>query len=93
MFYLLNSRHILAPVTTREGLFGNPYVLGAIALGVVLQLLYTHAAPMQAVFGSTDLDAAQWGRVVAAGAAVFVIAELEKLIVRNSRFLPTSIPA
>ncbi len=93
MFYLFNSRHILAPVTTREGLFGNPCVLGAIALGVVLQLLYTHAAPMQAVFGSTDLDAAQWGRVVAAGAAVFVIAELEKLVVRNSRFLPTSIPA
>src|SRR5690606_20352120 len=31
MFYLLNSRHIFASVLSREGLFGNPYVLAAIA--------------------------------------------------------------
>ena len=78
MFYLLNSRHILRSVLSREGLFGNTYVLVAIAACAVLQIAYTEFAPFQSIFGSTPLNGWEWARVVAAGATVFVVAELEK---------------
>ena len=86
MFYLVNSRYILRPVVSREGLFGNPYVLIAIAACVALQLAFVHAAPLQAVFRSTPLSPGEWLKVLAAGALVFVVAELEKGVV--ARFLP-----
>jgi len=84
MFYLLNSRFVFAPVLTRKGLFGNPYVLVAIAACIPLQLLYTHTAPMQATFGSADLSLVEWSKVIAAGLLVFCVAELEKWILRSN---------
>ncbi len=78
MFYLYNSRHILHSVLNREGLLGNLKVPAAIALCAAMQLAFVHAAWLQQVFGSTDLTLAEWGRVLLAGAAVFVVAEVEK---------------
>ncbi|WP_186424979.1 cation-transporting P-type ATPase [Cupriavidus metallidurans] len=83
MFYLLNSRHILKTVLNREGLFGNPYVLLAIAACVPLQLAYTHLPLMQAVFDSTDLSALEWCKVIGAGLLVFCVAEIEKILIRR----------
>ncbi|MBN9463719.1 MAG: cation-transporting P-type ATPase, partial [Burkholderiales bacterium] len=85
MFYLLNSRHILAPVTSRAGLLGNPYVLVTIGACFALQLLYTHVGAMQAIFGSRDLSAVEWAKVLGAGMLVFALAELEKLAIRRWR--------
>jgi magnesium-transporting ATPase (P-type) len=84
MFYLLNSRFILAPVASRAGLFGNPYALLAIAACVPLQLAFTYAAPMQAIFGSTGLAGGDWLKVLLAGVLVFGLAELEKWAIRRS---------
>jgi magnesium-transporting ATPase (P-type) len=84
MFYLVNSRFILRPALGRDGLTGNPYVVLAIAACIPLQLAYTYAPAMQAIFGSTGLDAQEWGKVLAAGLLVFCVAELEKLIVRRT---------
>ena len=86
MFYLLNSRFILRPVLGRPGLTGNPYVWFAIAACIPLQLAYTHAPAMQALFGSTDLSVQEWLKVLVAGMLVFSVAEVEKLIVRRTRF-------
>jgi len=91
MFYLFNSRYILAPVVNREGLTGNPYVLVAIAACIPLQIAYTHVPFMQAIFGSTDLSALEWLKVLGAGMLVFTIAELEKTVIRRLR--GTSRPA
>jgi magnesium-transporting ATPase (P-type) len=84
MFYLVNSRHVLGSVLNREGLTGNRVVLLAIALCVPLQLAFTYLPAMQAIFGSTGLDAAEWLKVVAAGLLVFVVAELEKWVIRRT---------
>jgi len=84
MFYLINSRHVLASVLNREGLTGNRVVLLAIALCVLLQLAFTYLPVMQGIFGSTGLDAVQWFKVVAAGLLVFVVAELEKWVIRRT---------
>ncbi|KAA0908271.1 hypothetical protein FLO80_22385, partial [Aquicoccus porphyridii] len=85
MFYLLNSRHIYDSVLSREGLFGNRQVLLAIAACVVLQLLYTYAPPLQALFGSVGLAPGEWARVQLAGLGLFCVAELEKWLCRRVR--------
>src|SRR5690554_2290856 len=88
MFYLINSRYILAPVLNREGLLGNRYVLLALAACASLQLIYTYVPVMQELFGSVGLTAGQWLKVLGAGLLVFVGAELEKRLIRNTRFAP-----
>lgn len=85
MVYLLASRHIERSVLTREGLLGNRYVPVTIAICAVLQIAFTHAPWLQRVFGSTDLDAGQWLRVIAAGSLVFIVSEIEKAVVRRVR--------
>ena len=55
----------------------------AIALCALLQLAFVHAPWLQRVFGSTDLSAAEWLQVVLAGAAVFLVAETEKWVLRQ----------
>jgi magnesium-transporting ATPase (P-type) len=84
MFYLLNSRHVLASVLNREGLTGNRIALWAIAACVPLQLAFTHLPLMQGIFGSTDLDLIEWLKVFGAGLMVFCFAELEKFVIRRT---------
>jgi len=79
-FYLLNSRYLHASVMNRRGLADNRYALWAIALVIFFQLLFTYAAPMQTLFGTTAIDAATWGLIVLVGSSVFFLVELEKLL-------------
>lgn len=92
MFYLINSRYIYKSVLSFEGLFGNPYILAAIAVCAGLQILYTHAEPLQKLFGSTDLSLDEWLKVTLAGAFVFTVAELEKAVIRVFRYLNRASP-
>jgi magnesium-transporting ATPase (P-type) len=79
-FYLLNSRYLHASVMNRRGLTGNRYTLWAISVVIIFQLLFTYAAPMQALFGTAAIDAATWGLIVLASSSVFFLVELEKLL-------------
>jgi magnesium-transporting ATPase (P-type) len=83
VFYLFSSRYLYAPAYTRAGILGNPYVLLAVGAIVLLQLGFTYAPPMQVLFGTADIDAATWGKILAAAAAVFVLVELEKALLRR----------
>jgi magnesium-transporting ATPase (P-type) len=85
MFYLVNSRYIERSALSLEGLAGNRQVLMAIGVCAALQLGFVHAPPLQAVFGSTHLDAAEWGRALLAGVFVFAAAEIEKAVIRARR--------
>jgi magnesium-transporting ATPase (P-type) len=87
MFYLINSRYIYKSVLSLEGLFGNRYALIAIAACAMLQLAYTHASPLQALFNSTDLSCNEWLKVLLVGMAIFLTAELEKAVLHLFRFL------
>ncbi|NLY63796.1 MAG: cation-transporting P-type ATPase [Alcaligenaceae bacterium] len=82
MFYLFNSRFILQPVLSREGLTGNRYILLAVAACIPLQLAYTYLPTMQTIFNSAGLSLLEWGKVLAAGLLLFLLAELEKWLVR-----------
>ncbi len=92
MFYLINSRYILAPVTSLRGLTGNRYVLLALAACLPLQIAYTHAPAMQAVFGSVALSLSEWGQAGCAGLLVFCVAELEKYALRRSGLAARLLP-
>jgi len=85
MFYLINSRYIFKSAFSLEGLFGNRYVLIAIAACAALQIAYTHTRPLQVLFGSTDLSPEEWLKVTLAGVFVFSVAEIEKAVIRVFR--------
>ncbi len=86
--YLLNCRRLLASVVDRSGLLGSRPVLIAIAIVVVLQILFTYAPPMQVLFGSAPLGFLPWLRIALAGVLVFAVVELEKAWQRRRRTRP-----
>ncbi len=82
VFYLLNARHLRASVLSREGLFGNRWVLRAIVVVLVLQGLFTYTLPMQLLFGTQNLKAHEWLWIVLMASSVFILVELEKAVLR-----------
>jgi len=82
MFYLLNTRYLLAPSWPLHALTGNRYVPLSIAAVFAVQLLFTYAPFMQSLFQSAALGLEVWGRIVLIGAVIYVIVELEKWMVR-----------
>jgi magnesium-transporting ATPase (P-type) len=80
--YLLSSRFLLAPARPHRVLRGNPWVPLSIALIVGLQLLFTYAPFMRALFHSAPLSLEAWGRIVLIAFSIFLIVELEKWLVR-----------
>ena len=82
VFYLINSRYLHDSVVNREGLFGNRYVLWAIGVVIVFQLLFTYAGPMQVLFGTAAIDLFTWGLIILVAFSVFVLVELEKALYR-----------
>ncbi|MGQ9860446.1 MAG: cation transporting ATPase C-terminal domain-containing protein [Thiobacillaceae bacterium] len=80
----MNCRRLTNPVLSWEGITGRRYVW--IAIGVLLlQLAFTYAPVMQALFHTAALDLAAWGRILAFGVFVLLAVELEKAVVRHLR--------
>ena len=83
LVYLFQVRHFTASAFRLETFTGNPIALWVSAALVAFQLLFTYAAPMQALFLSTALDARSWGIIAALGCAIFVAIDLEKALWRR----------
>ena len=80
----------LALRSTREslwrlGLRSNLFMLFAVALTVLLQVVVIYWPPLQAVFKTVPLDAKQWLLALSASAVVFVAVEIKKALVRRGR--------
>jgi magnesium-transporting ATPase (P-type) len=82
IFYLLNTRYISAPVWRIKDFIGNRVVLIAIVVVIVLQVLFTYTAPMQALFATEALDRVAWLHIIPVAFSVFVLVEIEKLLIR-----------
>jgi magnesium-transporting ATPase (P-type) len=92
--YLFNCRHLTDTALTREGFLGNRYVLLAAGLLVLLQLGFTYLPFMHRLFGTAALDLAAWWRVGAFGVVLFLVVEMEKLLLRRNHVLePRRSPA
>jgi calcium-translocating P-type ATPase len=83
VFYLFNTRFILAPVLSLKGLFGSRPVLLAIALVVAFQLLFTYAPPMQRLFGTESIGLSDWALLLLVSVNVVWIVEVDKWIARR----------
>lgn len=83
IFYLFNVRYLHMRSLTWRGAIGTPAVLGAIAIVVLAQLLYTYAPFMQAIFESRSLTLMDGALIIALGAALFFCLEAEKLLMRR----------
>ncbi|KFI22840.1 HAD-IC family P-type ATPase [Nitrosococcus oceani] len=83
IFYLFSTRYITRSALSREGLLGNRYVLIAITIVTVFQLLFTYTAPMQQLFTTVALGLKDWGWIILVTFSVFVLVELEKLFLRQ----------
>ncbi|HEY9080850.1 cation-transporting P-type ATPase [Magnetovibrio sp.] len=84
IFYLFNSRYITAPVLNGHGLFGNKYVLIAVALLVLFQIGFTYLTPFQTLFGTTAIGWMDWLRIVAVSSTVLFLVEIEKALFRKN---------
>jgi len=83
IFYLFSARYLLEPSLNYKGLTGNRYALYAIAILVVMQLLFTYFPPMQILFSTVAMNSEEWLRVILIGSSVIFFVELEKLLLRK----------
>ena len=79
-FYLLTLRLIHEPVLVGFAVFRSSAMWIAIGILAVLQLAFTYAPWANALFGTAPIGPGDWLRIMAFGAAVFVVVELEKLV-------------
>ncbi len=82
VFYLWNIRYLYASVISFKGLFGNRYVIIAIALVILFQLAFTYVPFMQTLFRTEPLNLDTWITLTAVAASVLVLVELEKWLIR-----------
>jgi magnesium-transporting ATPase (P-type) len=84
VFYLLNSRFLLDSSLSFKAHLGNKYLPMGIGAVVVLQLLFTYAPPLQALFQNEPIPLQVWPWLFLGGLVFFLIVEMEKLIIRSA---------
>jgi len=87
VFYLLNSRYLLDSSFSLSAHRGNQYLPVGIGAVVILQMLFTYAPPLQAMFGNEAVPLRVWPWLLAGGFLFFVIVETEKVVIRSSEAL------
>ncbi|TVR12139.1 MAG: cation-transporting P-type ATPase [Planctomycetota bacterium] len=83
--YLFNTRFITGSTLSLRGLLGSRLVLGAVAIVVLAQMLFTYAPFMHWLFASASLSAQDWLLCLLPAVALFFIVEIEKAITRSVR--------
>lgn len=91
IFYLLNSRYLLDSSLSLTAQSGNRYLPLGIGTVIVLQLLFTYAPPLQALFGTEALPPVAWAWLVAGGLVFFLLVEAEKFVIRSSGALQRAV--
>jgi|688.fasta_scaffold61667_2 magnesium-transporting ATPase (P-type) len=83
VFYLFNSRYILAPSWNIEGITGSRPVLLAVAILLVLQAVFTYSPPLQSLFHTVPIGPSEWLRITFFGLVLFFAVEIEKAVLRR----------
>jgi magnesium-transporting ATPase (P-type) len=93
VFYLLNSRYLTDSSLSVTAHLGNRYLPLGIGAVAILQLLFTYAPPLQAMFGNEAIPLRVWPWLLAAGLVFFLVVEAEKLAIRSSAPLRRAVTA
>ncbi|MDE8654281.1 HAD-IC family P-type ATPase [Novosphingobium album (ex Liu et al. 2023)] len=83
IFYLFNVRYLHTTSLTWRGAVGTPAVLIAIGILIVSQALFTYAPFMNAIFQSRPLTLPDLALLVLTGAALMILLEGEKHLMRR----------
>lgn len=79
LFYSIGLRNMKKPLY-KVGLFGNKYLIGAIVLGVALQILVMFVPVFRDAFKLHMLDQKGWLMAISLGILPFVVLEMYKII-------------
>jgi magnesium-transporting ATPase (P-type) len=82
VFYLLNSRYLLDSSVSLRAHLGNRYLPLGIGAVVLLQGLFTYAAPLQVLFDTEAIPLRVWPWLFLGGLVFFLVVEVEKMVVR-----------
>ncbi|MGB3928774.1 MAG: HAD-IC family P-type ATPase [Sphingobium sp.] len=82
-FYLFNVRYLHMRSLTWRGALGTPAVLGAVAIVIIAQFLFTYAPFMNAIFESRPLEVGDGALIIGLGLGLFLSLEAEKLLMRR----------
>jgi magnesium-transporting ATPase (P-type) len=93
IFYLLNSRYLLDSSLSLKGHLGNIYLPLGISAVIILQLLFTYAPPLQALFDNEAIPVRVWPWLFLGGLVFFLVVEAEKMIIRSSNSLRSAVTA
>jgi len=91
VFYLLNSRSLINSSLSVRAHTGNPYLWYGIAGVIVLQLLFTYAAPFHVIFATDALPLSAWVWLIAGAIVFFLVVEIEKLVIRSIPSLKSAV--
>lgn len=83
IFYLFSVRYLHGTSFSLRGLRGTPAVLWAIAAVVLAQLAFTYLPWMHALFDSRPVPLLEGTVIVAGGAAMMALLEIEKWLLRR----------
>jgi magnesium-transporting ATPase (P-type) len=84
-WYLFSVRFLRASSLTLRRAFGTPAVWASLAGVVVSQAAFVWAPPLQALFDTRSLSLAPLALAVGLGAALFLVLEAEKALLRHRR--------
>ena len=93
VFYLLNSRYLIDSSLSLGAHLGNKYLPFGIGAVIVLQLLFTYAPPLQALFDNEPVPLAVWPWLLLGGLVFFLLVEAEKWVIRSSEGLKRAVTA
>jgi len=93
VFYLLNSRYLIESSLSLRAHLANKYLPAGIGAVVILQILFTYAPPLQRIFKTEAIPANAWPWLFLGGLVFFLLVETEKLIIRSSKSLRSTVTA
>jgi magnesium-transporting ATPase (P-type) len=93
VFYLLNSRYLIDSSLSLRAHLANKYLPVGIAAVVILQILFTYAPPLQRLFNTEAIPGYAWPWLFLGGLVFFLLVETEKLIIRSSKSLRSTVTA
>jgi magnesium-transporting ATPase (P-type) len=93
IFYLLNSRYLLDSSLSLKAHLGNKYLPLGIGAVIILQLLFTYAPALQALFDNEAVPLRVWPWLFVGGLVFFLVVELEKMMIRSSASLRSAVTA
>lgn len=80
--YLFNCRNLKGSSINFRAFFGSKYVLLAVGVVTVLQLLFTYVPLMQHFFDTRAIGITAWGYIAIAAVICFGLVEIEKALFR-----------